>query len=76
MSSRHNKSGGGADLNGEGNHAPHAVGKAGHGLAHPLGVADDHQLGALQPVLVPQQRVLEANTACNITLVLVGCNTL
>ena len=55
----------GADLNGEGNHAPHAIGEAGHGLAHPLGVADDHQLGALQPVLIAQQGILEPHTACN-----------
>ena len=53
------------DLNGEGNHAPHAVGEAGHGLAHPLGVADDHQLGALQPVLVAQQGILEPHATCN-----------
>lgn len=54
----------GTDLDGEGDHAPHAVGEAGHGLPHPLGVADHHQLGPLQPVLVPQQRIPEPHTPC------------
>lgn len=52
-------------LNGEGNHAAHAVGEAGHGLAHPLCVADHHQLCPLKPVLVAQQGVPEAHAACN-----------
>jgi len=39
-------------LDAEADHAPHAVGEAGHGLPNPVGVADDDQARALEPLRV------------------------
>ena len=55
------------DLNRQCDHAPHAVGEAGHRLPDPLGIADHHQLRPLQPVLVSQQCIFEPDTACDST---------
>ncbi len=47
----------GAHLDGEADHAAHAVGEAGHLLPHPQRVGDDHQADALKPALVAAQHL-------------------